>query len=56
MKVLILKENEIRDFNESYAARLIAQGQAVIPPKAEPKGKPGKNKPAEETPAKGERK
>lgn len=30
MKVLILKTNEQKEFNDSYAARLIEQGKAIV--------------------------
>lgn len=50
MKVLILKGGEELEVNDSYGARLIEQGKAVvIPPKAEKK--PEKAEPAEEAPA-----
>ena len=55
MKVLILEANEIKDFNDSYASRLIEQGKAVIPPKAEPKKTPSRDD-GEPKPAKGKHK
>lgn len=61
MKVLILSSQTVEEVNDSYGARLIEQGKAVIPPQAEEKAeeKPAEN-PAEEAPteapAKGKRK
>ena len=31
MKVKLLKCGEVKEFNDSYAARLIEQGKAVLP-------------------------
>lgn len=52
MKVLILSNQTILEVNDSYGARLIEQGKAVIPPKAKEKAaeKPAEE-PAEEMPA-----
>ena len=33
MKVKLLKCGEVKEFNDSYAARLIEQGKAILPPK-----------------------
>lgn len=61
MKVLILSNQTVEEVNDSYGARLIEQGKAVIPPQAEEKAEeqPAEN-PAEEAsaeaPAKGKRK
>lgn len=61
MKVLILSNQTVEEVNDSYGARLIEQGKAVIPPQAEEKAeeKPAES-PAEEAPteapAKGKRK
>lgn len=51
MKVLILSNQTVEEVNDSYGARLIEQGKAVIPPQAEEKAeeKPAEN-PAEEAP------
>ena len=38
MKVKLLKCGEVKEFNDSYAARLIEQGKAVLAPE-EPKEK-----------------
>ena len=32
MKVKLIKCGEVKEFNDSYAARLIEQGKAVLPP------------------------
>lgn len=32
MKVLMLKTNEVVEYLDGYAARLIEQGRAVLPP------------------------
>ena len=52
MKVLILFNQTSLEVNDSYGARLIEQGKAVIPPKAKEKAaeKPAEE-PAEEMPA-----
>ena len=36
MKVLELRSNTVIDVNDSYGARMIEQGKAVIPSKDEP--------------------
>ena len=36
MKVLILSNQTVEEVNDSYGARLIEQGKAVIPPTDEP--------------------
>lgn len=36
MKVLELSRKTVLDVNDSYGARMIEQGKAVIPPKGEP--------------------
>lgn len=58
MKVLILKDGETAEVNDSYGARLIEQGRAVvIPSKAakqrteQPEPAPEAETPAEEAPA-----
>ena len=52
MKVLILKDGETVDVNDSYGARLIEQGKAVvIPAKAEKKAEKAEKAPEAETPA-----
>ena len=49
MKVLILSNQTVEEVNDSYGARLIEQGKAVIPPKA--KEKPAKaEKPVKASP------
>ena len=50
MKVLLLRENETFECNESYGARLIEQGKAILlPPEEEkPVPAPKKAEPAEE--------
>lgn len=61
MKVLILSNQTILEVNDSYGARLIEQGKAVIPPKAKeqaaekPAEEPAEEMPAE-APTKGKRK
>lgn len=62
MKVLALRNNTIIEVNDSYGARMIEQGKAVIPPKSEPKETKVQDVPAEEaveeaeTPTKGAKK
>lgn len=51
MKVLILKTNEEKELESSYAARLIEQGKAIV--KAEKTE--AKEAPAEETKPKGKK-
>ena len=52
MKVLILKDGETVDVNDSYGARLIEQGKAVvITAKAEKKAEKAEKAPEAETPA-----
>lgn len=52
MKVLILKEGETAEVNDSYGARLIEQGMAVvIPEQAEEKDKEPEKAPEAEEPA-----
>ncbi len=53
MKVLILKDGKTAEVNDSYGARMIEQGKAVIPPKDEPKEEPAQDVSAmKEAPAK----
>ena len=40
MKIRILKTGETKDFDESYALRLISDGQAVLPEKPAKTAKP----------------
>lgn len=37
MKVKMLRNGEVKEYNDSYAMRLIEQGKAVIAPKEENK-------------------
>lgn len=48
MKVKLLKCGEVKEFNDSYAARLIEQGKAILPPKEEKKTQAKKTAQAEE--------
>ena len=48
MKVKLLNCGEIKEFNDSYAARLIEQGKAILPPKEEKKSQAKKTAQAEE--------
>lgn len=48
MKVLELSSQTVLTVNDSYGARMIEQGKAVIPPKDEPKEEPAQDMPAEE--------
>ena len=44
MKVLLLKEKETFECNESYGARLIEQGKAILLPPEEAKPAPAQKK------------
>lgn len=50
MKVLMLNTNEIVEYPEGYAARLIEQGRAVLPPL------PPQKKAEKQSPAKSDKK
>lgn len=52
MKVMELSSRSVIEVNDSFGARMIEQGKAVIPPEAKEKSadKPDEN-PAEEAPA-----
>ena len=52
MKVLELRSNTVIDVNDSYGARMIEQGKAVIPSKDEPQE--AQEMPAEEAAAEAE--
>ena len=40
MKVKMLRNGEVKEYNDSYAMRLIEQGKAVIAPKEANKSEP----------------
>lgn len=48
MKVFELSSQTVLTVNDSYGARMIEQGKAVIPPKDKPKEEPPQDMPAEE--------
>ena len=52
MKVLDLRNGTLMEYNDSYGARLLEQGKAVLAPENEA---PAKEETDAETPAKGKR-